>query len=208
MNVTSTETATAQPGAPRIIKPVPHHYGVNSARREELLAWYAEVVGFEVTSAGDSPIPSAFVTNDRAHHRSGFFTPPGLNPEAPRPHVGVNHVGFEYESVDDLLESWARLSDAGIEPLIMCCHGTHYAFYYRDPEGSIVELLADAWGDWDKSLAYQRTEIYALNPMGCFVDPDRLIAARKQGMGIDELRERTMNDEFVPETHNGPEVLM
>ncbi len=207
--MTDTETQTQTTREPeRVIAPTLHHYGVVTANIEAMVEWYAKVVGFEVTAAAQSPIPSAYVTNDDVHHRGGFFAAPLSHGELPVPRVGVNHVAFEYDGIDDLLTSWTRLRSIGIEPLVMTCHGTHYAFYYKDPDKNTVELLADAFGDRARSLQYIKRDVYIANPMGPAVDPARLIEAREAGMSLDELRERTMAGEFTPEHHLGPEVLM
>jgi catechol 2,3-dioxygenase-like lactoylglutathione lyase family enzyme len=206
-----TETqvhAQATSESEQVIKPTLHHYGVVTSNIEAMVDWYAKVVGFEVTAAAGSPIPSAYVTNDEVHHRGGFFAPPLSHGELPVPRVGVNHVAFEYEGIDDLLTSWTRLRSIRIEPLVMTCHGTHYAFYYKDPDANTVELLADAFGDREQSLAYIKRDVYIQNPMGPAVDPARLIEARDAGVSLGELRERTMAGEFTPETFAGPEVLM
>jgi catechol 2,3-dioxygenase-like lactoylglutathione lyase family enzyme len=192
----------------RIIAPTLHHYGTMTGNIDAMIEWYGQALGFVVTGSSTSPIPSAYVSNDLVHHRGGFFTAPVLATEVPAPRRGVNHVAFEYDSLDDLLESWERLKDVGIEPLVTTCHGTHYAFYYKDPDGNTVELLADAWGTPEESYAFVGTQEFADNPMGPRVDPALLIEARKQGQSIDEIRDRTMRFEFQPESFLGPEVLM
>lgn len=192
-----------------VLKPMLHHYGTMTANLEEMVEWYAKVVGFEVVARPTLPITAAFVTNDHAHHRGGFFTPPVLATDLPRPRRGVNHVAFEYAGVDDLLESWQRLKEEeGIEPLVTTFHpSTHWAFYYKDPDENVVELLADGWGDAQKSLAAVK-EYEVGDPMGPRVDPALMIEARKQGASLDQLRERTLRGEFAPESFLGPEVLM
>lgn len=209
MSSTTTDSAASEAPGKRILKPALHHYGVHTPNIDAMTDWYAKVVGFYVAGSSTSPIPSAYVTNDGAHHRGGFFTPPVLHEDLPRPMKGVNHVAFEYESLDDLLESWERLKGIGIEPIVTTCHGTHYAFYYKDPDQNTVELLADAFGDWEKSLAYVALDEYAADPMGPPVDPAKLLEARKQGASIEEVRLRTMaRDEFLPVGMAGPEALM
>jgi catechol-2,3-dioxygenase len=206
------ETSSSETSVPaaerRLIKPTLHHYGVNSARRDELIDWYAKVVGFEVVAASESPIPSAYVTNDGAHHRSGFFTPPSMDTTEVGTRLGVNHIAFEYEDIDDLLESWERLQGLGIVPTMATCHGISYAFYYHDPEGNMVELLADGFGDPERSLDYIKSAEYAADPMGPPVDPAKLLDDRRQGVELDELRRRTFAGEHSPATDVGPEALI
>jgi len=39
---------------------------------------------------------------------------------------------------------------------------------------------------------------FAANPMGAYVDPDKMIAARESGMTVEELHRRTYAGEFPP----------
>jgi catechol-2,3-dioxygenase len=190
-----------------MIKPTLHHYGYMTDDIEAMEAWYAKVVGFEVVAISDSPVASKYVTNDVIHHRSSYVSPPGVKrPE--RPYVGVGHVAFDYETVDDLLDSWKRLEEEeGIEPLVMTCHATHWSFYYKDPDNNTVELMADCWEKLEDSLACIKVA-YTDNPMGVRVDPELMIEARKQGATLDVMRERSMAGDFEPAEYLPPTVLM
>ena len=57
------------------------------------------------------------VSNDEVNHRIVFFEMPGLvvDPDKPR-HARLQHVAFEYETLDDLLGTYARLKGLGILP--------------------------------------------------------------------------------------------
>ena len=192
-----------------VIKPTLHHYGQMTPNIDAMVEWYGKVVGYAVVARTTQPIASAYVTNDLVHHRGGFFTAPNLATDLPRPRKGFGHIAFEYDSVDDLLESWRRLKEEeGIEPLVTTFHPTtHWAFYYKDPDENVVELLADGHGDREKSLAAIK-HYETQDPMGPRVDPALMLEARKQGASLDDLRERTMRREFQPESYLGPEVLM
>ncbi len=60
-----------------IISPTLHHFGILTARTEEMIHWYARVLGmttnFRSTASG-----IAFVSNDKAHHRIALVSWPGL----------------------------------------------------------------------------------------------------------------------------------
>jgi hypothetical protein len=52
--------------------------------------------------------------------------------------------GFtKYGSFDDLMLSFARLKDLGIEPEFCLNHGVATSFYYADPDQNLVELQVD-----------------------------------------------------------------
>jgi catechol 2,3-dioxygenase-like lactoylglutathione lyase family enzyme len=209
MSDTMTDTAPAGTGKTPVIKPTLHHFGQMTTDIDALCDWYQKVVGFEVMARADTPLPGAYVTNDDVHHRGSFIKAPGLyEGELPKPRVGIGHIAFEYDTVDDLLASWKRLKEEeGIEALVLTCHDTHWAFYYKDPDGCGVELLADCYGDRQKSLARIKEPDWIEDPMGPRVDPELMIEARKQGASLEDMHRRSMAAEFEPAEYNPVSVL-
>src|SRR5271167_3563664 len=62
--------------------------------------------------------------NDQANHRIGLIAVPALVKDTTRgTHVRVQHVGFEYKSLDELLDTYRRLKVAGITPVLSSDHG-------------------------------------------------------------------------------------
>lgn len=194
-----------------IIRPTFHHFGVLTARLEEMMNWYARVVGMTTifqSTAGE--IGSAFVSNDRAHHRMALIAWPGLKDDSDRrPHAKLQHVAFEHATIDDLLNTWTRLKALSIEPVLTTDHGMTIAFYYQDPDGNSVELFVDTFGDWDKSNEYMRTSReFHQNPMGTYVDPEQLMEARKAGASFADLHRRAYAGEFPPSRPMDPSLVL
>jgi len=192
-----------------IISPTLHHFGILTARTEEMIHWYARVLGmttnFRSTTSG-----IAFVSNDKAHHRIALVSWPGLidDPDK-RPHTKLQHVAFEYATIDDLLNTWERLKGLSIEPVLTADHGMTTAFYYRDPDGNSVELFVDNFGDWDRSTEYMRTSPeFHQNPMGTYIDPEQLMVAWKAGVSFADLHRRAYAGEFPPSRPMDPSVLL
>ena len=132
-----------------------HHALLKTARMQEMIDWYAAVVGTEAVFQAPG---IAFLSNDAANHRISIVGNPQFrdNPEF-RKFAGMHHLAFEYASVDDLLDTWQRLhDDYGYEPHVAVHHGMTLSFYYVDPDGNSVELQADVFGDWKKSKAWMR----------------------------------------------------
>ena len=126
-----------------------------------------------------------------------------------RPHAKLQHVAFEYATIDDLLNTWERLKGLLIEPVLTADHGPTIAFYYQDPDGNSVELFVDNFGDWDKSTEYARTSPeFQQNPMGTYIDPEQLMAARKAGASFADLHRRAYAGEFPPPRPMDPSVLL
>src|SRR5260221_1746262 len=153
---------------------------------------------------------ATFVSNDRANHRMALFSLPELKEDTDKhAHTKLQHVAFEYATIDDLLNSFARIKGLGIEPVLTTDHGPTIAFYYKDPDGNSVELFVDAFGDWDKSTEYVRTSPdFHKNSIGTVVDPDKLVASRQAGMSFAELHRRAYAGEFPPARPMNPRDLM
>ncbi len=199
-----------------LIRPTLHHFGLTTVHLEEMLDWYAKVLGmttnFQSSWGAETGASAdlAFVSNDRAHHRLALISSPGLRDDTDKhTHVKLQHVAFEYATIDDLLNSWERLKDLGIEPILTADHGPTIAFYYQDPDGNSVELFVDTFGNWDKSAEYVRTSPdFHQNSMGAYIDPEQVLVARKAGATLAELHQRAYAGEFPPARPMDPRVLL
>ncbi len=201
-----------------IIRPTLHHFGLTTARLDEMADWYATVLGMTpnlrstvaLGPEGSGSVAGAWVTNDRANHRVALVSLPGLTADPDRQtHTRLQHVAFEYATLDDLLSTHARLKELGIEPVIAVDHGATTAFYYEDPDGNSVELLADNFGDWDKSSEFLRSApTMRTNPLGTQVDPARMLAARRAGASVEEVHRRAYAGEFAPANPADPSRLL
>jgi catechol 2,3-dioxygenase len=201
-----------------IVHPRLHHLGLTTSNLDALVVWYRKVLGMGIVhrtsaAAGGKDVPAinaAWVTNDEANHRLAFVQLPGLNADPDRSqHHRIQHVAFEYRTLDDLLGTYTRLKGLGIEPVLCTDGGSQTAFYYEDPDRNSVELNVDNYGDCWTSSEHMRTSAeFAKNPMGTFVDPDKMIVARNAGALPYELHRRAWTGEFAPSTPYDPRVLL
>ncbi|WP_260287764.1 VOC family protein [Peribacillus aracenensis] len=199
----------------RIIRPVLHHYGLTTTRFDEMKNWYAKVIGMVPTFESSDPtgnragMNATWVTNDKANHRIGIIAIPGLTDDSEKHlHTKIHHVAYEYSSLDDLLDTYVRLSEIGIEPVISHDHGASIAFYYRDPDQNIVELNTDTFGDWEKSTEFmQKSPQFAAHPNGATIDPKLLVEARELGISSAEIHKRAYAGEYEPSTPADPRAL-
>jgi catechol 2,3-dioxygenase len=68
------------------------------------------------------------------------------------------------------------------------------------PDGNGVEIQVDGFGDWaDSSEWIANAKEFAANPIGTFFDPEKLVAAREQGLEFQEIHERTRAGDYLPE---------
>ena len=63
-----------------IIHPTLHHFGVETRHLEEMVDWYAKVVGMTTRYSTSREVGASvtFLSNDRAHHRLAIITIPEL----------------------------------------------------------------------------------------------------------------------------------
>jgi catechol-2,3-dioxygenase len=177
--------------------PILHHVNLKTTRLDEMIAWYGEVAGLKVNHKAAF---GAWLSNDAANHRLAFLAVPGLSDDpAKTDHAGIHHLAFEFGSFADLMASYARLRDAGIEPKVCLDHGMTISMYYMDPDRNMVELQADVFSDWSRSTEWMRTSPdFAANPIGIFFDPAAVCAAFGDGRSADELHRSILAGAFLP----------
>jgi catechol 2,3-dioxygenase len=185
-----------------MIKPKLHHVTIKTSRLDEMIAWYALVVGAEVQFRDQG---AAWMTNDAANHRIAFLAVPGLSDDAQKTnHNGMHHCAFEYDSFADLMASFDRLRKAGLEPAFCLDHGLTISLYYKDPEGNFVELQSDNFSDWRLSGEFIRTSTdFAANPIGTFFDPARVYEQFQAGAEFETLQRSIRAGAYVPDTIPG-----
>ena len=182
-----------------IVRPKLHHVTLKTACLDRMIEWYSQVIGGQVVYVDPR---NAWLTNDDANHRIAFLVAPGLSDDPVKDHhTGMHHSAFEYDSFDDLMTSYRRLADLGIEPEFNLEHGLTTSLYYADPERNFVELQIDAFGDWSQSTHFMRTsESFAANPIGFHFDIERIYQGWLEGIPFLELQAAIRRNEYRPVT--------
>ena len=184
-----------------IIHPKLQHCGLTTGNLNAMLEWYGKVLGMTVHKRVAAPVGSpfkteAFATNDEVNHRLSFFETPGLPVDVDRDlHARVQHIAFEYKTLDDLLGTYVRLKKLGIPLLWAADQFIQTAIYYQDPDGNILELNVNNFSDdWTvtEQLKHLPPQLH-LN-----FDPEKMIEALKAGASAWELHERAVAGEFAP----------
>ena len=183
------------------IHPRLQHCGLTTGNLDAMVDWYEKVLGITVNKRAVAPAGTpfetvAFASNDEVNHRLSFFETPGLKTDGDRDdHARVQHIAFEYETLDDLLGTYVRLKKLGIPLLWAADQFIQTAIYYADPDGNIIELNVNNFtSDW--TVTEQLKHLPAQLHMN--VDPEKMIAARKAGASVWELHERAVAGEFTP----------
>ena len=174
---------------------------LKTTRLTEMVEWYRLALGMRENFM-DRAV-GAWLTNDAANHRLAVLVVPGLDDSGDvRRRPGVHHFAFEFAGLGDLLDTYARLRDAGITPLACLDHGMTTSLYYVDPDGNAIELQVDNFGgDWAASSEWMRTSSeFTTNPIGVQFDPGALLDAWRAGGDAAALHRRSFAGEFDPGT--------
>lgn len=162
------------------------HVVRRTARYAEMLAWYQSVLGLRVVH-GDEQL--TFLSYDDEHHRLAIVHVPGV-PDSPPLCAGVDHVAFGLADLGDLLYTYARLAKEGITPYWCINHGPTTSLYYKDPDGSRVELQAENFASLEACMRWMESEEFAANPLGVIFDPEELLARYRAGEPLEKLCRR------------------
>jgi len=198
-----------------IIHPKLQHYALGTANLDAMIDWYRKVLGMTINYRSAMPASApfsaaTFVSNDEVHHRLVFFEMPGLGSDSDKArHIRVQHVAYEYETLDDLLGTYVRLKGLGILPVMAVDEGMQTAFYYADPDRNTVELNVNIYGnDWTATEHMKAQSSLGDRPRRMFVDPDKMIEARKAGASPWEVHERAFAGELAPAKPYDPRALL
>lgn len=160
----------------------PKHLGhvnlyVRNAERSKL--WYEEVLGLHVYDF--RPGWAAFMSADTEKSHEVALMQVGEDaPLQQKGQVGLNHLAWMMESLDDLKAMYSHLKEMGVRIDNVMDHGLSIGIYFRDPDGNGMEvsyeLRREQWprqervfqpevvglgrfpGPWDEEMAAQNTK--------------------------------------------------
>lgn len=118
------------------------HIHLKVADLDRAIAFYRDVLGFEVTQRYGRG--AAFLSAGGYHHHIGLNTWESAGGTPPPPgHTGLYHTAFLYPDRASLADVLSRVVKAGIDIDGAADHGVSEAIYLRDPDGNGVELYRD-----------------------------------------------------------------
>ncbi|GGS34951.1 MULTISPECIES: VOC family protein [Actinokineospora] len=126
--------------------------------------FYTEVFGMELVSH-EEPLNAAFLRLPRSgnHHDLGLF---GIGPaDGPRRRgIGLYHLAWQLDTVDELVEFRQRLTAAGAYTG-ESSHGATKSVYGADPDGNEFEIMwmlpRAAWGPHADAAIVERLDLAA-----------------------------------------------
>jgi catechol 2,3-dioxygenase-like lactoylglutathione lyase family enzyme len=171
--------ALALPFREAITPRVPPGAVVRTQRQDEMFDWYRAVLGAAAVRRVAVDEPSA--------SRGNYLTLVPARDEEPVP-LAVN-LEVCYSSIDDLLDTSARLMIFGIVALQGADVGHATELRYADPDGNSVALQCENVG-W-VSPRRDGPRLDAGPPVGGWLfDPEDLMAARRDGQSPTQIRDR------------------
>lgn len=127
--------------------------------------FYTDVMGFEV-AAREPRANAAFLRLPRSgnHHDLGLFGLGAAAAPKPRGKVGLYHLAWQVDTIDELAEARFVLADAGALGG-ESSHGATKSVYGADPDGNEFEVMwmlpREAWGEFENSAPVDRLDLQA-----------------------------------------------
>jgi catechol 2,3-dioxygenase len=111
--------------------------------------FYINVCGLEEVFR-EAQINAGFVSNGNTHHDMGLVQPRQRDdvPQGWGMQSGLNHLAFEMENEEDLVDGWRRAHEAGVPINATRDHQNSHSIYLFDPDGNRIEIYADMIADW------------------------------------------------------------
>lgn len=152
------------------------HVNVYVRDADRAQKWYSDVLGLHTYDY--RPGRAAFMSADREQSHEVAVMAVGEDAPLQRQRqVGLNHMAWRLESLDDLKEFYHRIKEKGVAIDHIADHGISLGIYLRDPDGNGVEVYYELprkqWpsedrifatehgrgrfsGPWDAEIAAQR----------------------------------------------------
>ncbi len=127
--------------------------------------FYTDVFGMEV-AAREPRANAAFLRLPRSgnHHDLGLF---GVGPAAPpkrRGGIGLYHLAWQLDTIDELAAARQSLVDAGAYTG-QSSHGATKSIYGADPDGNEFEVMwmlpREAWGEYENAAPIDALDLDA-----------------------------------------------
>lgn len=126
--------------------------------------FYVEMLGMELVTR-DPRAQHAFLRLPRSgqHHDLGLFALPGAAPKSRRS-VGLLHLGWQVDTIDELAEFRQRMLDAAVLTG-ESSHGAVKSLYGQDPDNNEFEILwvlpRDHWGAYENAAVVEALDVAA-----------------------------------------------
>jgi glyoxylase I family protein len=187
-----------------------HHYAYRARDAEETRSFYEDILGlpmYHIIQSDIVPSTGEFCPYTHFFFRLqdgsfiAFFDLGDDTAAEPSPNTPkwVNHISFRVNTVQDLIDTKARLEAAGVEVLGVTDHHIFKSIYFFDPNGIRLELTAQLADEFqmlqESKTAHQRLRAWGERKAAWRLERD---AALAQGKPVPALK---------PQTNDRPELV-
>jgi glyoxylase I family protein len=171
-----------------------HHYAYRARDAEETRSFYEDVLGlpmYHIIQSDIVPSTGEFCPYTHFFFRLqdgsfiAFFDLGDDTAAEPSPNTPkwVNHISFRVNSVQDLIDTKARLEAAGVEVLGVTDHHIFKSIYFFDPNGIRLELTAQLADEFqmlqESKTAHARLNEWTARKNAWRAERDAALAAGK-----------------------------
>jgi catechol-2,3-dioxygenase len=115
------------------------HVNIFVRNAERARDWYIDLLGLH--TYGFTPGRAAFLTSDLGNSHEVALIEVGENAPGPQEgQVGLNHMAWYMESLEDLQEIYYRIKERNIPIERVSDHGHAIGIYIHDPDGNGIEV--------------------------------------------------------------------
>jgi catechol-2,3-dioxygenase len=125
--------------------------------------FYTDVIGMTV-AAREPRANAAFLRLPRSgnHHDLGLFGVGSAAPPKRRGGIGLYHLAWQVDTIDELADARRVLADAGALTG-ESSHGATKSLYGADPDGNEFEIMwmlpREAWGEYQNTAPVDRLDL-------------------------------------------------
>ena len=139
---------------------------------EAMVRFYIEMLQAEIVIETEE---FTMLRYDFEHHRIAIVKMPHVTAQEASPFTaGLDHLAYTYATLTELARIYRALAqlEKPILPIWCVNHGMTTSMYYRDPDGSKVELQVDNFDTPEEADAFMTGHLFVSNPIGTDFDPN------------------------------------
>jgi catechol 2,3-dioxygenase len=118
------------------------HVNIYVRNAERSQKWYEDILGLHTYDL--VPGRAAFMSANREESHEVALMEVGQDAPGPQQgQVGLNHMAWKIESLENLKEFYHRLKEKNV-PMRVTDHGISLGIYFQDPDGNGIEVYYES----------------------------------------------------------------
>lgn len=162
------------------------HVVLRTNKYEKMVQYYKDFLGAHASYENEI---LSFLRYDYEHHRIAIINTAHA-PDRVAGAVGMDHVAFAFNDLNDLALAYKQRKALGILPTTCLNHGPTTSMYYTDPDGNRIETQVDNFDSAEEASAFMASAEFAQNPIGTDFDPEELCRRLNNGEDHQSIKKR------------------